>query len=421
MTARTAAQKAQDVLDELSARLATMPQAEVQAHADRCQQTLDEYASILKPSTLDTRMATRVRRELDLATGALAHFAPQAGAVPDGGESLSETLRAFALTGAGGQQDSKGRDVIELSQHTSLQRLAAQSTTDAAGGFTIPDEVGELTKLLALTSPLFDYITIQRRESGRTVNMPTSDGTTVQAQEIAENTESADASNLVFKEIEMSFGNFATDVLVLSRELLEDSEADMEREMIEVLMSWMGRGLADALTDGTGSTSIQGYTESTAFTSAFTAAGAAVVTLDELRDLRNSVDERYQRGAAYSFNWGSKAILEKVSVGNRSIIAENPENPLVGFIRSGVGGGTNEDILAPYFINPKLPTMATGTESIVYGDFSKVRMFQTGPWELLRFTDSPYARKRQVGFMMQARRAGKLVTAGVPIRHITQG
>ena len=431
-------------------RLAGWDLPQIEAHHEQQSAWLVDFKSLDSPGEIDTRRAVRVQREVDACAAAMnaypAHLHNPAtaaiGLLTGERSGVGEVCRAFALDGTGGEPGHEvpgvgiasgvmqldasvlARAAVSARRRAALNaalrspHMGAQSTADPAGGFTVPMQVVTLETLFAEVSPYLDYVTRETRESGQTVRVPTTDVATIQAQSIAENTESEDAADLVFGAVDLDFDNFATDVLALSRELLEDSESDMDQEFVNVLASWMARGMANALTDGTGGVSVNGFVGHTKVLQAFEAAAQAAVTLNELRDLKNSVDTRYQMGSLFSFGWGTKGALEKVEVGDRSIIVEDEDNPLRGFIRNGRG---DADVLARYFVNPHLPTIAAGVNGIYYGDWRKVRLLMRGgTLELLRFTDSPYARKRQVGLMMQTRIAGKLVAAGNPIKYIQQ-
>ena len=449
--------KFETFMEKLQSWAASGGLAEIEAHAEACREWLDDYKALDSRSEIDTRRAARMRRELDACEGAIASYPShllnpatrsidQLGGAGAPGQ-IRQAIDAFARTGSGGGDGERevivnGQSLVAdgvlqlpldtlvripcsaahreaLRAHERFPQMGAQSTADAAGGYTVPTFVsGDIVTLMAELQSLLEYVRRETRETGNTVRVPTTDAATVQAQSIAENTESEDATDLVFGHVDLEFDNYATDVLALSRELLEDSEADMDLEVVNVLASWMARGIANALTDSTGGTNLAGFVGHAKVIKALDAAGQAVATLDELRDLKNSVDSRYQRGALFSFSWGTKGVLEKVEVGNRSIIVEDLDNPLRGFIRNGQG---DNDVLGRYFINPQLPTIAADAKACYYGDFQQMRLLMRGAgFELLRFTDSPYAKRRQVGFMMQTRVAGKLVTAGNPIKFLQQ-
>ena len=407
----------------------------------------DERTAKISAWNADTRTKTTAEKDAmhrtceqrDAVNGALAAYegvqaqlAEQANAgariVPTGASgntALGDELRAFALGGEGGTRvdtPSGPADSFVLNPGQLVPRMAAQSTTDAAGGFTVPFETLELEAHIAEQSQHLRHIRMEARDTGRTVRVPVTDASTIQAEGIAEGSSVPAATDLVFSGIDISTEYIPTDELILSRELLEDSHTSLEDEIIRVISAWLGARLSIGASTGVGVTAMSGFTESTRVTSALVAAEAATVTLDELKDLRNSVRSDYQPRGRFCFDWTTKAALEKVTIdGKRSIVAENPANPLEGYIRSGIGGGGVDDRLAPYHINNALPSIAMGTKSIYYGDYFHYRMVQVGPYELLRLADSSYQKKRQVGFILQARRGGKLATAGTPIRFITQG
>ena len=300
--------------------------------------------------------------------------------------------------------------------------MAAQGITDNKGGFTVPSVTDpELDALLAIDGPMLEVADVRTVSNGQPITVPHVDASAVQAQSVAENTASANASDLAFSGTVLSFDNFATDILPVSRELLEDSAADLDAEITNILASWMGRGLSDALTDGTGGTNIDGFLEHASVIAGVTTAGTTAITTGEIVTLRGSIYPPYRRNMLMMFNQATETYLQGLVASAQSAapiispsIREQDQWRGVNMMCAGV----------PYVLNEKMDSIATKKKVIAIGDFRMVRVYQTGPYELLRFTDSPYATKRQVGFMMQCRRAGKLATATgatgtrQPIKHL---
>ena len=73
-----------------------------------------------------------------------------------------------------------------------------------------------------------------------------------------------------------------------------------------------------------------------------------------------------------------------------------------------------------YVVNDDVAEVATGAKSVYWGDFTYYRVFDAQDLRFFRFTDSAYSKKGVVGFMAEMRTAGKLVTAGTPIKHLAQ-
>ena len=68
-------------------------------------------------------------------------------------------------------------------------------------------------------------------------------------------------------------------------------------------------------------------------------------------------------------------------------------------------------------INDDVPAMAANAKSIVYGDFKPYIIRDVMAFTLFRMTDSAYAKKGQVGFLMLSRHAGNFTDIGGGVKH----
>ena len=317
-----------------------------------------------------------------------------------------ENFRSWALTGRGSDPDIQ----------------AAQTTTDAAGGYTIPEEVApEVESIMALGGPMLSIVRLTPRSDGSTFNVPTADYSSVQAQRAAEGAAASDATDLTFGNVAINFDYMTTDILVASRELLQDSAVDIDAELTNVLASWMGALLNTVMTTGTGGTNMDGFTEHASYVKAVTKAKGDAIKYENLIDLRGSIYRPHRDNAQFGMDQTVETAIMKIK--------SHDDTPVIGAsIRDQDGAGLR---LAsrPYHVNDDLPVSSATASAVqlVYGNFQSYRAFTAGGIEVLRFEDSPYASKRLVGFMMQQRWGGKLVTAAgatgnrQPIKHLANG
>lgn len=349
----------------------------------------------------------------------------------DAVSSIQERMEARARRA---QDDGDTRSLDELTQqaHVHQEELrawaldgelqAAQTTADAKGGYTIPTIVApDIESIMTLGGPMLSIVNMQPRGNGQPFQVPTSDYSTIQAQSIAENTESEDGDDLAFGEVTLNFDNFATDILTVSRELLEDSEADIDAEVTNVLASWMGAGLSRTMTTGVGGTNIDGFEEHASYVKAVTTAAKGTVAYTEVINLRGSIYMPHRAGRRFMFTQSMETYLQGIK--------SHDNTPVIGASIREQGDAGLRCASLPYTINEDL--LDHGAQAnrklMACGNFRSYRAFRTGPYELLRFEDSPYAKKRIVGFMMQCRRAGKLVTASgaagnrQPIKYLANG
>jgi HK97 family phage major capsid protein len=138
------------------------------------------------------------------------------------------------------------------------------------------------------------------------------------------------------------------------------------------------------------------------------AGNTTAVTYDGLVDLYHSLDPAYRMSpnCAFMMNDASFKIVKKMKDGQgRPIWLPSTES---GF---KTDAGFDTLLGAKLVINQHMANMAANAKPILFGDFSKYLIRDVMDVIILRFTDSAYAKKAQVGFLAWARADGRLIDA----------
>lgn len=272
-----------------------------------------------------------------------------------------------------GQLPEEVRNVLGAGYSNIEQR--AQTTTAAAGGYSIPDEMmGGLVRSMLSWGPMYseDLCTVITTAGGASLPIPTVDDTAVTAGAHTEGSTLTDdgGKDVTFAQKTLNAWAFDTEWLRVSKELADDSSLAMETLLSDLLGERLGRISNLQLTTGTGSSAPNGIV--TASTQGKVAASASAVTADELLDLYHSVDPAY-RGSPKSrimFNDAMLLSLQKLKDGQGNyLITEMPDGS--GRLRIGA-------VAIPYTINQAMAGVAVNAKTIVYGDFSKYLIRKVG-------------------------------------------
>ena len=283
--------------------------------------------------------------------------------------AFHEYLRA---QGQKGDMSAEARAV--LSRGYAKVETRAQTTTAAAGGYTIPTELANiLVKSMAAWGPMYseDVATSLVTVGGGTITMPTVNDTGVAAVAHTEGTTLTDdgGSDATFGQKQLDAYAFNTEWLRVSKELADDSIFAMEQILGDLLGERLGRIANTQLTTGTGSSAPNGVV--TASTAGKTAAGTAAITSDEIIDLLHSVDPAYRTGpkVAFMFNDSTLSAIRKLKDGDGNYLWQ------MGNVQQGQPGTL---LGYRYYINQAVASLATGQKVMLFGDFGKYYVRKVG-------------------------------------------
>lgn len=264
-----------------------------------------------------------------------------------------------------------------LRQGYQAPELRAQTTTAAAGGYTVPTELaGFITKSMLMWGPMYnEAITSQIvTTGGNTIYLPTVNDTTGAQMAVQKHTEGTTltddgGSDVVFAQKQLDAYPFNTEWLRVSKELVDDSVFNVEQLLGDLLGERLGRRANTELTTGDGTGDPNGIV--TASTLGKTAAGTAAITSDEILDLIHAVDPAHRQSpkVALMFNDSTMAAVRKLKDGQGNYLWQ----------RGNVIDGTPDTLHGyRYHINQAMASLATGQKVMIFGDLGKYYVRKVG-------------------------------------------
>lgn len=200
-----------------------------------------------------------------------------------------------------------------------LAELRAQSTTDAAGGYTIPTEFRQkITERMKAFGGVGEAVETITTSAGNPLEWPTVDDTANAGEVVAEAAEPANQADVVFGQVTLGAYKYmaagANDAPIrVSVELLQDSAFDIAGFLARIMGRRIARAQAVHLVDGSGSGQPKGLVNGK--TGIEPAAGTGI-TYADLVTYVHSVDPDYRDGASWAFNDQSLAYLRKLEDDN---------------------------------------------------------------------------------------------------------
>lgn len=250
----------------------------------------------------------------------------------------------------------------------------AQTTTAAAGGYTVPQELFQsITKSMLAYGPMYDPGVTRElvTSGGGKITMPTVNDTAVTAEAHTEGATLTDdgGKDVTFGEKQLDAFAFNTEWLRVSKELMDDSDFVIQTVIADLLGERLGRIANLQLTTGSGSSAPNGIV--TASTEGVEAAATAAITGDEIIDLIHSVDPAYRTAPTvrFMFNDSTLKAIRKLKDGDGNYLWQ------MGNIQQGVPGsllGYN------YTINQQVASLGAAAKVMLFGDFGKYYVRKVG-------------------------------------------
>lgn len=278
----------------------------------------------------------------------------------------------------------------------------AQSTTVAAGGYTIPQGFqAELEKATKEFGGMFEVSRIWKTSTGNSVKWPNVDDTANAAYLLAEagNAETS-AVAAVFANQTFDAYKYTSGLVRISSELLTDSAFNMSQVLVELLSERMFRGLNAAFTTADGSSKPNGVVTAAAYGKTIAAQGSP--TNDEIIDFIHTVDPTYRKNSRFMFHDTTLRNLKKLKDANNLPIYQTSYRDGEPATINGYKFTINQD-------------MASGTTNsakiMLFGDFSKYVIRQVQDMRIVRLNER-FGDTDEVGFVVFFRVDGDLLNAG---------
>lgn len=353
---------------------------------------------------------TRVQRELEIEKAHAAEGATESVNVkstkdlPEDEKELQNIYRrAFWL-----KMLKRTDDWTDVERKAFRHVNKAQSTTDAAGGYTIPTGFSNILEIaMKFFGPMLEAGTVfDPGTGGNDFEWPTLNDTTNTGKLLAEaGNATTDANDLVFDQVIFNAYKFSSDLLRFSAEIDQDSAFSFETIIAEALAERIGRVTNTFFTTGTGSSQPEGVV--TGASQGVIGAGnlASEITRDNLVDLQHSVDRSYRIGpkVGYMFHDTTLAAFKKLA------FSSSDARPLwVPSMRDGEPA-TLEGFR--YWVNNDIAEGAASAKSVLFGNFDKFKIRKAGG-PRLKTSDDIYIATDQSAIVMFQRYDSKLLDGG---------
>lgn len=276
-----------------------------------------------------------------------------------------------------GEMSEEARGVLRAGYSHISPEERAQTTTAAAGGYTVPTELmAIIVKTMAAWGPMYDgNVAMElKTSSGAAITIPTVNDTAVTAEAHTEDATLTDdgGKDVTFGAKTLNAYAWNTEWLRVSKELADDSIFVMEQVIGELLGERLARIANTQLTTGSGSSAPNGIV--TASTLGKTSASATAITADEIIDLLHSVNPAYRVGpkVAFMFNDTTLSVLRKLKDGEGNYLWQ------MGNVQQGVPGTL---LGYRYHINQavgSIPGSASATRVMLFGDIGKYMVRKVG-------------------------------------------
>lgn len=279
--------------------------------------------------------------------------------------------------------------------------------TPATGGVFVPTIVmPSVLEYLKTYGGMRAVAWILATAGGQPFSWGTIDDTSAEGEIITENNPASD-DDLAFGSVGIGAYKFSSKTIPVSMEILQDANVNVEAIVLKALATRIARGQNRYFTTGTGVSQPQGVVTAASVGYQAPVGNTTSLAYDFFLELYHSVDPAYRDSATWMMHDLTWKKVKQLKDGNgRPIFLPSVESAFAGGVVSGyqIEG-------RPIVINQHMAVPAASAKSILFGDFSKYMIRDVMDVLILRFTDSAYAKKAQVGFLAWARADGRMIDA----------
>jgi HK97 family phage major capsid protein len=276
-------------------------------------------------------------------------------------------------------------------QAVMMEHRAQATSPDAAGGFTVPEEMANsILETMKQYGGIANVCNTLTTSSGNILNFPGNDDTGNIGELVAENI-AANEQDLVFTNKALGSYKFSSKMVRLSKELLNDESVSLQSYLTNALGKRLGRAEAGYFATGTGSGEPEGLMTGATITK--TATGASSITYGDILALEHSVDPAYRTTVGtFVFNDATLASLMSLT--------DSDGRPLwMPALSATMAESAPATILGHrYQIDQGVADIATGNRSVAFGDMSAFTIRRTLGVDLVRLEER-YAEYYQVAFL----------------------
>lgn len=299
------------------------------------------------------------------------------------------------------------QEVRAASQRRHAAYAQQSAVTGPDGGYITGD--GSFVRGVEVAMLHFDTISevaeVIVTESGNELPWPTVNDTSNEGRQIGES-QPVTEKKLAFGKRVWSAFKFTSDEILVPSELYEDSPMNLMSIIQRMLGERLGRIRNRKFTLGDGDATPHGIVPSSVL--GVTAAGANALTLDEMLDLEESVDESYLADASYMVHRSTKNTLRK----------QKSTDGFYLWQPSLQAGSPDTFNNYPIRTNTFFPQIGTGNRSVTFGDHSYYKIRLVRQIRIYRLTER-HRENDQDAYLAFIRADGGLLDAGTnPVKHI---
>ncbi|WP_439150756.1 phage major capsid protein [Sulfitobacter sp.] len=374
-----AATEARSLLDQASAEKDEKRAAELEAQHDKAMADYDAMDAkaerLAKMEDIEAR-ANEARETEERAKRESRRPGSEPGESRNGGDMDYRSAFHDYLRNEGrkGDMNPEARAVLEAGYSALNAEQRAQTTTAAAGGYSIPEQMmTEITRSMLAFGPMYDPGVTREivTTGGNPMPWPTVNDTAVTAGAHTEGATLTDdgGKDVTFGTKQLDAFAYDTEWLRISKELMDDSFLAVETLIGALLGERLGRIANLQLTTGTGSSAPNGIV--TASSLGVTAAATAAITADEIIDLQHSVDPAYRTapGVAYMMNDSTLQAVRKLKDGQGNYLWQG------GNVQVGIPQTLNGSRVV---VNQQVASLGTAAKVMLFGDMQKYFVRKVG-------------------------------------------
>lgn len=289
----------------------------------------------------------------------------------------------------------EGKNALNSEERKLFQNVMSAGVDTAGGYLVMPVELENSIKtVLGQTVAMRRLATVISTTADRKIPLATSFGA---ASWIDENGVYPKVDDGY--EVKILGSHKAGKIILVSRELLNDSEFDLQ----SLISNSFGRAFAEAeeaaYISGDGNDKPTGVLVDAQ--TGITTASATVLTSDELLDLFYSLKAGYRQNASFLINDSTEKVIRKLKNATTGDYMWQPGLTI---------GQPNTLLGRPVETSDSMPTIAAAAKIIAFGDFKQYMIKDTTGMRM-QVLDQLYAENGQVGFQGDERTDGKLIVA----------
>ncbi len=331
---------------------------------------------------------------------------------PDNGENRGEILTDEQRHNQAFQNWYRSHtdyDLMTAEDRSLMMERRAQSTgTDSAGGYTVPEGfVNAIESAMLGYGGLMNHVDIMPTDTGQDLPFPTDNDTGQEGEIVGENA-AVSEQDVAFGVMMLKAYKYSSKLIRVPVELLQDSAFNMDNYLSGKLAERLWRVMSRHIAVGTGTNQPNGIV--TAAPLGATAAAVGAIALDDMTDLKHSVDIAYREGGRgkWGFNDQTLKLIKQLKDSQGLPLWQ----PRIDQDSPATFDGDQ------YVIDNAIAQVGTGNRSVIYGDLKKYKFRQVKGVTMLKLVER-YAEFHQVGFLGFMRADGDLLDAGTgPVKHL---